>query len=93
MWPFKTRKYSFAQKRYMVQVSRAIRPKPGSIEWFEEEMPVGQRIVKIDGCQYIALKTKGAWVGDYKYSITHKGNCSNKIHYLAERPLEDQDGL
>jgi len=33
-------------------------------------------VIKIENCQYIRFQ-----VGDGKYTITHKGDCQNPIHY------------
>lgn len=35
------------------------------------------KIINIEGCEYIAFHTYGAT------SITHKGDCTNKVHFAS----------
>lgn len=39
------------------------------------------KIVVIDGCQYITSENSIPMGNNYSFSITHKGNCTNHIHY------------
>lgn len=40
----------------------------------------GYNIITIDSCEYIEVSYALGSRSGY-YSITHKGNCKNKIHY------------
>lgn len=51
------------------------------------EPPKGERkhlesytIVEIDGCEYIEVEVGARYANNYAYSLTHKGNCKNRIH-------------
>lgn len=33
------------------------------------------KVTTVDGCEYIAFYTKDGW-----WVLTHKGNCTNRIH-------------
>lgn len=40
------------------------------------------RTIVIDGCQY--LESRNIIRGDSSHSLTHKGNCTNSIHYMRK---------
>jgi len=39
----------------------------------------GFDVVVIDSCEYLEIKNYNS--NGYHYSVTHKGNCNNPIHY------------
>ena len=41
-------------------------------------------VVKFDGCEYIENKYYDG-AGNLRTILTHKGNCSNPIHYKVEK--------
>ena len=50
--------------------------------WAEGSGPAPHKVVIIEGCEYIEVK---AGIADQSvYSLTHKGNCKNPIHYQKE---------
>lgn len=46
-----------------------------------QEKASANRIVEIDGCEYIAVENSGSAMNNYSFAITHKGNCKNPIHH------------
>lgn len=62
-------------------------------EQMQRESRAELRVIRIDGCQYLAWGTPG-WSS---YAITHKGNCDNPIHIdnkaiELEAPRNPRDG-
>ena len=46
-----------------------------------QEKVAANRVVEIDGCEYITVENSGAAMNNYSFAITHKGDCKNPIHH------------
>lgn len=52
--------------------------KPISNSEYSKEIQSSSRVIVIDHCQYIVLKSMN--YSDRYEGLTHKGNCTNSIH-------------